>query len=187
MNITPDDYQLWSTATAIYPNRGVPAGLPYLALGFCGEAAELMRTVGGPPSNAGAGGLVETEAGDVLWHIAQLHTCAGIYLDAFDGWEIEDDVTIPSEWSPADTLVLEAGRVAKIAKKLLRDGQGVLRGQLEVDLREALRSSFLSWLWWVQECGPRYGVDAEGVAAANLRKLSSRLRRGKLGGSGDRR
>lgn len=77
----------------------------------------------------------------------------------------------------------EAGEAAEKWKKALRDDGG----QLTDDRREALKKELGDVLWYVTACAQEAGFALREVAEANLKKLTDRAQRGKLGGSGDER
>lgn len=84
---------------------------------------------------------------------------------------------------PTLGLAGEAGEVADKVKKVLRDADGCFDEQIREDLKLELGDV----LWYVAQLASELDLSLESVAAANLEKLSSRARRGMLGGSGDRR
>jgi NTP pyrophosphatase (non-canonical NTP hydrolase) len=85
-----DIYQIAAVDTAIYPGKGTPLGLMYVALKMNGEAGEFAEHVGKAirDDDFGPSGLTESrrqllikEIGDVLWYIAAAATELGIDLD----------------------------------------------------------------------------------------------------------
>jgi len=102
--MTLDDYQMMALKTAIYPGRGTPLGLAYVALKMNGEAGEFAEHVGkamrddglmftGVAYSDGSGGatvgklkderreLLIKEVGDVLWYLAAACHELGIALE----------------------------------------------------------------------------------------------------------
>ena len=73
----------------------------------------------------------------------------------------------------------EAGEVAGLIKKHIRDGTPLDRGEMLAELGDVL--------WYVAVLADRVGYPLSSVASANIRKLASRKARNKLGGSGDHR
>lgn len=84
---------------------------------------------------------------------------------------------------PALGLCGEAGEVAELVKKALRD-EG---GEFSEERRVKLQMEISDCLWYCAQLATDLGLSLEGIAAANLQKLRSRQERGVLGGSGDDR
>lgn len=79
--MTFEEYEEAAVATAMYPGRGYPTGLMYVALKMNGEAGELAEHIGKAMRDDSFGvtslglseprrELVEKEIGDVLWYLA---------------------------------------------------------------------------------------------------------------------
>jgi len=111
-NITQDDldefnykprfgtYQRIATKSAIYPGKGTPLGLMYVALKLNGEAGEFAEHVGkamrddffGQYNHDAGGGdipltkerkdLLIKEVGDILWYLSAI--CNELNIDLFD-------------------------------------------------------------------------------------------------------
>ena len=77
----------------------------------------------------------------------------------------------------------ESGEVADKVKKVLRDKNGVF----EKEDKDQIMMELGDVLWYVAQLSTELGFDLNDVAKANLNKLFSRLERGKISGSGDRR
>jgi NTP pyrophosphatase (non-canonical NTP hydrolase) len=84
---------------------------------------------------------------------------------------------------PTLGLCGEAGEVADIVKKVLRDNEGVFSD----DTRQALMLELGDVLWYVAQLSSELGFELNAVAEANLSKLASRSARNVIGGSGDHR
>jgi NTP pyrophosphatase (non-canonical NTP hydrolase) len=84
---------------------------------------------------------------------------------------------------PALGLCGEAGEVAELVKKALRDDGGTL-GQ---ERRALLEKELGDVLWYLAQVATEAGLDLDAIAAANLEKLASRAARGTIHGSGDLR
>ena len=84
---------------------------------------------------------------------------------------------------PALGLCGEAGEVAEKIKKIMRDKGGEVTDKDVGDMANELGDV----LWYIANLCSEFGLDMDVVAHANLTKLDSRKKRGKLGGSGDYR
>jgi len=79
----------------------------------------------------------------------------------------------------------EAGEVSDKVKKFFRDGD-VDPGEYDALVRE-VSIELGDVLWYIARLADAMGVELDDVASANLKKLSDRMDRGKLRGSGDER
>ncbi len=77
----------------------------------------------------------------------------------------------------------EAGEIAEKAKKIIRDKQGIMNDKDREDFGKEIGDV----LWYLAVFANHLGLSLEDVAKANLEKLASRQKRGKLSGSGDNR
>ena len=84
---------------------------------------------------------------------------------------------------PTLGLTGEAGEVADKVKKVLRDRGGVF----DEGAKEAIMLELDDVLWYVSQLSSELGFKLEDVAIANLNKLSSRSKRGRISGEGDNR
>jgi len=84
---------------------------------------------------------------------------------------------------PTLGLVGEAGEVAEKAKKIIRDGEGVLT---DPD-REKIALELSDVCWYVAVLAFELDYTLEEIMQMNLDKLASRQERGVLTGSGDNR
>ncbi|MFN3266929.1 MAG: nucleoside triphosphate pyrophosphohydrolase family protein [Deinococcales bacterium] len=84
---------------------------------------------------------------------------------------------------PTLGLVSEAGELAGKVKKIFRDKGSVITEQD----REALKGELGDVLWYLTQLCTELDLTLEEVAEHNLKKLFSRLERGKIGGDGDTR
>jgi NTP pyrophosphatase (non-canonical NTP hydrolase) len=84
---------------------------------------------------------------------------------------------------PTLGLAGEAGEVADKVKKILRDGGG----KLTRENKEELKGELGDIMWYVAQLSTELGLTLSAVVEGNVKKLSSRKKRGKLGGSGDNR
>lgn len=77
----------------------------------------------------------------------------------------------------------EAGEITEKIKKIVRDKQGKISNQDREDLMKEVGDV----LWYLAVLSRHLGYSFDEVAKANLLKLQSRQKRGKLRGSGDNR
>jgi len=80
-------------------------------------------------------------------------------------------------------LVGEAGEISNKVKKVIRDKKGVF----DEETKKALSDELGDVLWYLATFAEELGADLSEIAKENLKKLSSRMERGKLSGSGDNR
>ena len=73
----------------------------------------------------------------------------------------------------------ESGKVAEKIKKMLRDDNFIDIAGLQKELGDVL--------WYLSQLSLVFGLDLEGVAQMNLKKLSDRQDQGVINGSGDNR
>jgi NTP pyrophosphatase (non-canonical NTP hydrolase) len=81
----------------------------------------------------------------------------------------------------------EAGEVADKVKKLIRDGDYMKTGRMDLQTRESILKEISDTFWYQAELCTTLGVSMQEVMEMNLAKLKSRQERGVLGGSGDER
>ncbi|MFA7286515.1 MAG: nucleoside triphosphate pyrophosphohydrolase family protein [Patescibacteria group bacterium] len=84
---------------------------------------------------------------------------------------------------PVLGLASEAGEVAGIVKKVLRDDGGVFSD----DRKKKLEAELGDVLWYVARVAAEMDLSLDAVAKQNIQKLASRQERGVLQGSGDNR
>lgn len=84
---------------------------------------------------------------------------------------------------PTLGLANEAGEVAGKVKKVFRDGTGIPTDEE----KEKIADEIGDVLWYCAQLATELGYSLSGIAGNNIDKLSSRMERGKLGGSGDTR
>jgi len=77
----------------------------------------------------------------------------------------------------------EAGEVADKAKKILRDHGGVIPD----DKKEEITDELGDVMWYIANTAHELGFSLNDIVARNLIKLNSRIERGAISGSGDRR
>ena len=84
---------------------------------------------------------------------------------------------------PVMGLTEEAGEVAGKFAKIIRDKKGVITQ----DDRQEIAKELGDTLWMLSEIATRLDISLEYIARLNIEKLTSRLKRGKINGSGDNR
>jgi NTP pyrophosphatase (non-canonical NTP hydrolase) len=84
---------------------------------------------------------------------------------------------------PALGLAGEAGEVANKVKKLARDGIE----KLPPDWKEQIAAEIGDVLWYCSALATDLGIPLNTIVKENIEKLQSRLERGQLSGSGDKR
>lgn len=77
----------------------------------------------------------------------------------------------------------EAGEVQGKIKKILRD----YGGRVTDESRIAIQGELGDLLWYIAMLARELGIDLDAIATGNLTKLSDRMERGMLQGSGDNR
>lgn len=77
----------------------------------------------------------------------------------------------------------ESGEVAEKIKKVIRDKGGIIDEITKQEIKKELGDV----LWYVSQIASELGLSLEDVASENIKKLFSRLKRGKINGNGDNR
>jgi NTP pyrophosphatase (non-canonical NTP hydrolase) len=77
----------------------------------------------------------------------------------------------------------EAGEVAEKVKKAYRDKNG----EFSKETKAAIASEIGGVLWYCAALAQEIGWTLDDVACLNIEQLKSRMKRGKLSGSGDER
>jgi len=80
-------------------------------------------------------------------------------------------------------LVSEAGEVASVVKKCIRDNGF----DFSTEIRKKLAAELGDVLWYCAQLATSLDISLDGVASNNLNKLASRKERNQLKGSGDNR
>lgn len=201
-------YQKFTRTTAIYPGSdgygddALPA-LSYLGLGLVGESGEIADKVkkvirdGDAKLTADRCEAILAEAGDVLWYVARSADHLGVtlgevvsgnkHLDSFSAYQSRvmraeselSDAGFRNSITNLNFLSLNlchwSGNVAESIADTIVGGPPVLPSSLKPVLDHLTR--IVAFL----------GGNLGDVAAANVKKLSSRQDRGVLNGSGDTR
>jgi NTP pyrophosphatase (non-canonical NTP hydrolase) len=77
----------------------------------------------------------------------------------------------------------EAGEVTGKIKKAIRDDGGIITKEKKEEVLKELGDV----LWYIAQLSTELNISLSKVARENLKKLKSRAKRGKIGGSGDNR
>lgn len=84
---------------------------------------------------------------------------------------------------PAMGLAGEAGEVINKVKKIFRDDNGIVTKERKAEISKELGDV----LWYTAQVATDFGLKLEDIAEENIERLYSRLKRGKIAGSGDNR
>lgn len=84
---------------------------------------------------------------------------------------------------PTLGLVGEAGEVAEKVKKIIRDN----KGKITKEKKEELLKEIGDVLWYISQVSYELNTSLEDIVNINVDKLTSRIKRGKVHGSGDNR
>lgn len=89
-----------------------------------------------------------------------------------------------SDWVyPVLGLVGEAGEIADKMKKVIRDDGNIISEEKKSEVKKELGDV----LWYISQIAFELGLSLDDIAKGNIEKLSSRMDRGTLSGSGDNR
>lgn len=186
------EYQTAARTTAIYL-ESESATMIYPALGLvgeCGEVAEkikkLIRDDDGEmsPERKDA---IKKELGDVMWYCANV--CCDTDHDLRMIYKMRcASITHRIRGLTLPRMVLLMNRHASLAAQLLEKWCYTYNQRLtERDRFTELPSHMTHIVTCVEEMSIRCGFTIEEVCAANIDKLFSRLKRGKIKGKGDNR
>lgn len=185
MSLIPE-YQALTAGTAIYPEAGSGSQLAraYVLAGLLSECGELY--------------LSQTyedrlkEFGDVLWYLARL--CEETKHLSFE--ELVK-VYVPNNYDVISTsMIIGLSKIADIIKKSIRDGDPrdyerkyANKLNMEYGLVTVFSTAFSFMVFSEDDrAGVTTGADLiEKALELNVKKLTSRKDRNKLGGSGDER
>ncbi len=84
---------------------------------------------------------------------------------------------------PVLGLAGEAGEVAEKFKKIIRDNDGKINSEKKAEIEKELGDV----LWYVSQIATELKIDLASIAKTNIKKISSRLKRGCIKGQGDNR
>lgn len=80
-------------------------------------------------------------------------------------------------------LLGETGEIAEKIKKMFRDRNG----ELTPEEKDLLKKEIGDVMWYIAQLATELDLKLEDIAIDNIAKLRSRMERGTLGGSGDKR
>lgn len=178
-------------STAIYDDPFI-----YPALGLAGEIGETIDKITAlTPHKISDKSEVTKELGDVLWYIVNIVEDTGTSFDdiirvvtnhfyAFTFSELK--IRSRSSYDKRSALVklpIYVGKIAEVAKKMIRDSAGMLPG----DKLPVVQNSLAQILICLFNIAREWDINMDDVAQVNIDKLLSRKERGVLRGDGDDR
>lgn len=168
-----NEYQEFTKTTVIYDQSDFKIELAYLTLGLVNEIEEVRDAATKQNSET----LVK-ELGDVLWYLARLATLYHTPLSSLSDVGTSNLYKLLPDKYTIESLQSCGAILAGIVKKIIRDDkpnpQGVLNSLFDIN-------HLLYVLAFNQ------GITLEWVAHLNQLKLTSRMNRGTLSGSGNNR
>ena len=84
---------------------------------------------------------------------------------------------------PTIGLSGEVGEVSEKVKKIIRDDNGTVSEGKKQEIKKELGDV----LWYISQLASEFNLSLDDIAQKNIEKLFSRLKRGKIKGSGDNR
>lgn len=84
---------------------------------------------------------------------------------------------------PTLGLAGEAGEVAEIIKRIIRDEEGLIDERVKSELLKELGDV----LWYLSQLATEFNISLDEIAAKNIEKLKDRKERGALHGKGNNR
>lgn len=169
------DYQVAARSTAIYPKIG--NNFPYVALGLVDETLEFLEKM----TNGSDDTEKLKELGDVSWYISNCYSELGLPMGKAPTYPVV--YNYGNECTTLDHILINCGKVAGLAKKAIRDDDGLVTEERSQKIKTLLEFIKNDWV----EIVVAMGGYPEEVLQGNLDKLQSRKDRGVLTGSGDNR
>lgn len=120
---------------------------------------------------------------DFYTYQAKAHEFANYNDKEIKGYEEELKFEDSGLEYPVMGLTEEAGEVAGKFAKIIRNKKGIITQEDRYEIIKELGDV----LWMVSEIAKRLDCSLQHVAHVNIVKLTSRLKRGKINGSGDNR
>lgn len=184
-----DLYQSEALQTAVYP---LERGLEYTVLGLLSEVGELAEVCIDANYDQGAGrkwamthvDSAVSELSDNFWYCAAIADALGTTLGQITEAHPPEDVYLSGSRGMVTVfLVREAGAIAGIVKKAIRDNNGVLAKGKQHEIEHHL----LRVLALLEHLALLLGTTGARARRANILKLADRKERGTLQGSGNHR
>lgn len=162
-----EEYAIEARKTAVFnPTHHIS----YPSLGLCDETAEFVEKLMCDGYDTALEDI-KKEAGDVCWYFNCV--CEYSNLHIVDFFKYERVTSCPE-------ILIQAGKIAGVAKKALRDHNGYIDTE---KMRPLLEEFSGMLLYFINDCG----FDLEDVLATNIAKLRDRQRRNVIQGNGDHR
>lgn len=178
MNIAK--YAQQARRTAVYPRTQF---ITYPALGLADEVSELIEKILDDAGEA----AIKKEMGDVIWYVVNTALDCNIkvhlLIDGCETFEAVQDMGMLPDPTQFMRIVVDAGKVCGLAKKLHRDDGG----KLSPERREKIRLSLGMLICRLASMCKAQGWSLAEIARENNVKLAGRQQRGTLTGDGDNR
>lgn len=172
--ITTQQYIEMTRETASYPSclKGDKDELAYLGLGATNEFAEFIEK----QDDGASVDELKDELGDCLWYLVRL----------FDALAFDVPEFYPTRRAKPDREYLKhIGKAQGIIKKVLRDGIDIHGStQKRMDIQDLLNEAVVDLTCIARNA---CNVSMDVIMVLNAEKLRSRLSRGVICGSGDKR
>ncbi len=178
-----DAYQANALRTAIV----LPAkAMEYTCLGLSGEVGEIAGKVESWDLIKSSDDRDDAvaELGDVCWYLAAVAHTFKILLSDLEAHANEHAIAIAGATSPAGLalrMAKHSGEIANKTKKVIRDGRPM------TGIRDFVHLQLSEMLGVLMVFSTIAGSDLDAVMQANVAKLADRLKRGTIGGDGDKR
>lgn len=163
------EYAKWTKETAIYPTKEIAITCSLLGLG--GESIETYESKNEITIDDD---LLKKEYGDILWYIGQLALVTGIV----------DDIDVREVHGGFSELFEYVGKIQENFKKVVRDFDFDLEKSGKRDMIISLVNDLI---YQIYMDASDFDYDFFEILAMNKEKLTSRMQRGVISGSGDNR
>lgn len=183
-----DEYQSNALRTAIYP---LDRSLEYTVLGLLSEIGELAEVYATAKTAIRASlgwstyhlSEATSETGDCYWYTAAIADAMGTTLGEIVALYEYDHGQFNSRGLTVTSLTVEAGAIASVLKKAIRDDGGTLAP----DKAELIAQNLRNVIGLLDHFCELVGSSRKAVMNKNLNKLADRSTRGVLQGSGNER